>query len=66
MPNPKKLKAIMADRGMTQQRLADEIGSEVTYVNKMCNNRTNAKENTLIALSKALGCKIDDLVGGDE
>lgn len=61
MPDGKKIKAILNDRGMTQDALAKKIGTTETYMSKIVNGNVNMRENYLKAICNALGVKAEDI-----
>lgn len=62
MPNAAKLKAKIKEQGKTQAWLADKVGINRCYMSTICNHDLNMTERILKDISKALNCKIDDIV----
>ena len=57
-----RLKALRLAKGMTQAELADASGvSRLTIIKMETGKLKNARSQTLFAIAKALGCRIDDL-----
>lgn len=61
MPDGKKIKAILNDRGMTQEALAKEIGTTKNYMSNIINGHVNMREKYLKAICKALDVKAEDI-----
>ena len=58
-----KIKDIRTNKGMTQAELAEACGvSRLAIMNLENGKVKNARSKTLFAISKALGCTIDDLI----
>lgn len=58
-----RLDELLAERGMTLARLADEVGVTVVNLSILKNNRARAiRYSTLTAICDALGCEIGDLL----
>lgn len=58
-----KLKEIRLARGMTQQQLADASGVTQSMICRLESGEAMPSVETLKALSKALGCTPNDLMG---
>ena len=49
-------------RGLSQEKLAFEIGMDLTSVNEVENGRRNTTLRTIVKLAKVLGVKPSDLL----
>jgi transcriptional regulator with XRE-family HTH domain len=59
-----KIQRLRAERGLTQQELADRAGVSQTIISRLeSRSRHNVNADVLKGLAKALGCTTDYLVG---
>lgn len=57
-----RIKALRAEKGMTQEDLAEASGVSRLTISKLETGKlTNARSKTMFAVAKALGVTIDDL-----
>lgn len=56
-----KLRKVLADKGMSQYRLAKITGIPAYYINRIIQSNTNVKERTLFTICDALGCKAEEI-----
>jgi transcriptional regulator with XRE-family HTH domain len=62
-----KIQRLRAERGLTQQELADRAGVSQTIISRLESKaRHNVNADVLKGLAKALGCTTDYLVGMHE
>ncbi len=57
----KTIKNIREKKGMTQEDLADEAASNVSYLAKIENGYVNTSVRYLIKIARGLGVKVKDL-----
>ena len=62
MPNGKKIKAILNERGMTQRDLSLASGIDESNISYILNQNRNIREKTLFKLCKALKCSAEDIM----
>lgn len=62
MPNGKKIKAILNERGMTQRDLSIASGIDESNISYILNQNRNIREKTLFKLCKALKCSAEDIM----
>ncbi len=60
-----KIAEMRARAGMTQKQLADELGVAQQTVWYYENGKRDVKASVLVAMSKALGCTVSELLGLD-
>lgn len=60
--SPDALRQIRRERGVTQRKLADEIGRDFTTVSQYETGRCAPSVGTLATIAAALGVRLDDLV----
>lgn len=65
MASGKKIRGLLASKGMTQRQLANDIGIGESYMNKVVNGNINIRENLLWKICDALGCSPADIRGLD-
>ena len=53
-----KIKKIRAFRGMTQKELAERVGRERTYINRIERGETDLQLSSFIRIAEALGITI--------
>jgi transcriptional regulator with XRE-family HTH domain len=58
----KRLKALRAEHGLTQERLADASGLHVTYIAGIESGRRNPSLNSLSALAQGFGISLSKLL----
>lgn len=56
-----KLRRIMASKGVTQNDLAEKIGTTQSNVSKLCTRDCNITTNTLYKLCDTLGVKAEEI-----
>ena len=67
MPIKDRLKELRALAGLTQQELATKAGLSISGVVQVeLGKIPDPRVSTLAALARALGCTVDDLLGGPE
>ena len=59
-----KLSQLRLAAGLTQQQLADLVGVDLR-TERRWENGTTPSGRSLVSLSAALGCRIEELLGGD-
>lgn len=57
-----RIKVILAEKGMSQQELADKLKRTKNLVSLYCNNHNQPKMNFLPTIAKALGCTMKDII----
>lgn len=58
------LKSLRAERGLTQQQLADRVGIAVSIIGRLeTKPGVDPRLSTLYRLAAALGCRVSDLTG---
>lgn len=58
-----KIKAIRAQKGITQKQLADAVGVSGPYIHDLENDNRGAKNETWNKIAAALGVTVDELIG---
>jgi len=53
-------------KGLTQRKLAEEVGSDPSYINRLEADKVNPSVAVLERIATALGCSLDSLVRGSE
>jgi transcriptional regulator with XRE-family HTH domain len=51
-------------KGLSQEKLAFEVGMDLTSINEIENGRRNPTLRTIIRIARALGVKPDELLSG--
>lgn len=57
------LRRLRMAKGVSQQQLADAVGTTQQSINKYENHSTEPDIRTLIQLADYFGCSVDDLIG---
>ncbi|HTQ10852.1 MAG TPA: helix-turn-helix transcriptional regulator [Fimbriimonadaceae bacterium] len=60
----KRVKALRAEKGLTQERLADASGLHVTYIAGIESGRRNPSLKSLAALARGFGIAVAELLEG--
>lgn len=60
------IKRLCEQNGMTQKELAERAGITSVSVSRYCSGTRTPSANTLYAMAKALGCRMDELMEGVE
>lgn len=63
MTNTKKLRALMVEKGYTQEQLAKLLGITETTLNYKINNKREFKASEIQALTKILGIPMQEVDG---
>lgn len=62
-----KLKVLMAEKDITQEELAKEVGISTTFINKLANNKiTEIRMEHLYKLRKFFKCKSEKIIDFEE
>jgi DNA-binding Xre family transcriptional regulator len=65
--NQTRLKAMIENRGLTQQQLATASGLETYQISLLASgSKPNCMRDTMIKICKALRCTLDEAFGDDE
>ena len=57
------IKRIRKQKGLTQEKLAERVDADVSYLAKIENGYVNTSIRYLIKISRGLGVKVKDLFG---
>lgn len=57
-----RIKAVLAEKGMTNNWLADKLNKSVTTTSRWCSNKTQPSVENMIEVAKLLGVDIKDLL----
>lgn len=60
----KRIKTLRLERGLTQEKLADKCGLDMTYVGHIERGEQNSSLVVIEMLSKGLGVSLDELFRG--
>lgn len=58
-----RLEAIRKQRGMSQEKLANQLSVKQNTVSQWENGRRNPRVPMLVKIAEILGCSVNDLVG---
>lgn len=61
MPDSEKLKRIMDEIGISQAELGRRAGIKPANMSHIINGNVDSRESTIVRLSKALGCSMEDI-----
>lgn len=57
-----RLKAVLAEQGKTNKWLAEKLNKNETTISRWCTNETQPSMDTFIAIAKALGIDVKELI----
>lgn len=62
MEDLNRIKVVLAEKKRTNKWLAEQLGKNVTTVNKWCTNTSQPDLHTLDKIASLLGCDKKDLI----